>query len=219
MEQHKTLIRPGLPLDITDRDRHMKSIIYDAVDHRIIIAQTSPPLTKYNLNKEISLSFNITKGGQTVRYLVKALITDFIYNYKIASTDVIAVGLKQMTNPAPYDHKPDVRIHPPSDCNLAVEWKNRRVTIDDISAGGLQFIYRGRDLPLINQEILIKLIINGDRFNLAEEVLGITMPASHDSDLHHIRTKFTGDRRDYQRPLMKKIIEIQRSLIADGRVA
>ncbi len=219
MEQSKTPIRPGISVDIVDRSRHMKSLIYDVIDRRIIIAQASPPLTKHNLNREISLTFLIRKDGQPVRYGVQAKVTDFITDYKLSSSEVVAVGLEQQTRLDTYNLRLDFRVRPPADSNLTIEWKGRRLNIIDLSVGGFQFSYRGDDLPEMHEEFKIALIIDEYFLELPIKVLRVTAPIAHDPDLHYVGAAFIGNSRDYERHLMRKILEIQRKLLIDGKLA
>jgi hypothetical protein len=218
MEQSRTPIRPGLSIDIVDQSRHMKSLIYDVINRRIIIAQTTPPLTKHNLNRDISLTFLVRKDGQPVRYGVQAKVTDFINNYNLSSSEVTAVGLEQKTRLDIYNLRLDFRVRPPADSNLSIEWKGQRLNILDISVGGFQFSYRGEDAPEMNQEFKITVIIDEYFLELAAKVLRITAPVSHDPDLHYVGAKFMGNSRDYERHLMRKILEIQRKLLIEGKL-
>ncbi|MCK9363548.1 MAG: PilZ domain-containing protein [Syntrophales bacterium] len=218
MEKSRTAIRPGISIDVVDQDRHMKSIAYDVIDRRIIIAQTAPPLTKYNLNREITLTFILKQGGTPFRYGLQARVTDFIPNYKLASTEVVAVGLERTTNPEICNLRMDFRVHSPADSNFAIEMKGRKLSIIDVSAGGFQFSYRGDDLPRINEDFEMTLIIDGDSLRLKANVLRITTPLHHDRSLRHVCVKFVGSSREYERHLMKKIIEIQRKLLNEGKL-
>jgi hypothetical protein len=218
MEQSRTPIRPGLSIDIVDRERHMKSMIYDVTNRRIIIAQTTPPLTKYNLNREISLTFLIREDGKPVRYGVQAKVTDFVANYRLSSSEVAAVGLEQRTRLDIYNLRLDFRVRPPADSGLTIEWKGRRLNIIDISVGGFQFSYRGDNLPEIYEEVKIALIIDEYFLELTAKLLRITKPLAHDPELHYVGAKFVGSSRDYERYLMKKILEIQRKLLIEGKL-
>jgi len=218
MEQSRTPLRPGLSIDIFDHERHVKSMIYDVINRRIIIAQTFPPLAIRDLNREISLTFLVRKDGQPVRYGVKAKITDFIINYRLASSEVTAVGIEQKSRLDTYNLRLDFRVRPPKDSNLNIEWKGKRLNIIDISAGGFQFSYLGNDLPEMNEELEIALIIDEYYFKLAAKVLRVTSPVSQYWDLHYVGEKFLGNSRDYERYLMRKILEIQRKLLIEGKL-
>jgi len=208
-----------MPLDVVDQGRHMKSMIYDVINRRIIIAQTSPPLTKYSLNKEISLTFLLRKDGQPVRYGVQAKVTDFIRDYKLVSSEVMAVGLEQMVGQNVYDLRLDYRVRPPVDSNLRIECKGQRLNIIDMSVTGFQFSSRDKDEPKIGEELKISLIIDERILDLSAKILKITAPVSHDLTLHYLGAKFIGNSRDYEQYLMRKIIEIQRKLLVEGKFA
>lgn len=219
MKQTKIPVRPGMPIDVVDLDRNMKSMIYDVIDRRIIIAQTAPPLTRYNLNKLISLTFLTKKDGKPFRYGVQAKVTDFISDYKLASSEVMAVGLEQKTRQNAYDLRMDYRVRPPVDSDLLIELKGERLNIIDLSVSGFQFSSRDKDEPKIGEEFKISLIIDGHLLELPAKILKMTVPASHDPTLHYLGAKFIGNSRDYEQSLMKKIIEIQRKLLVDGKFA
>lgn len=218
MEKSKTTIRPGLSVDIVDRSGHMKSTIYDVINSRIIIAQTSPSMTKDNLNREVSLTFLTKKDGQPVRYGVQAKVTDFITDYKLTSSEVEAVGLEQKTRLDTYNLRLDFRVRPPADSNLSIEWKGRRLNVIDLSVGGFQFSYRGDDLPETHEEFKIALIIDDYFLELAAKMMRITKPVPHDPHLLYAGAAFMGKSRDYERYLMRKILDIQRKLLIDGKL-
>jgi hypothetical protein len=211
-------IRPGMLIDIIDQNRHMKSMIYDVINRRIIIAQPSPPLTKHSLNREISITFLVKKDGHPVRHEVRARVTDFITNYHLASSEVTAVGLEQKTGLGRYDLRMDYRVRPPADSNLGIARKGQRCNIIDISVGGFQFSHRGEDAPKMEEEFEIALMIDERTIKLSAKVSRITMPVSHDPDLLHVGAKFMGDSRNYERHLRRKILEIQRKLLAEGKL-
>ena len=215
----KTTIRPGMPLDIVDADRHMKSMTYDVINKRIIIAQTVPPLTKYNLNKQISLTFVVKQNGHPVRYGVQAKVTGFEADYKLASSEVMAVGLEQTSKQSVYDLRLDYRVRPPADSNLRIEYKGEYLNIIDMSAGGFQFSIRDKDEPKIGEEFDISLIIDDHSLRLAAKAMKMAMPVSHDPALHYLGAKFIGNTRYYEQYLMKKILEIQRKLMVDGKIS
>jgi hypothetical protein len=218
MEQSRTPIRPGLTLDIVDKERHMKSLIYDVINRRIIIAQTSPPLTKHYLNRELSLTFLVRKDGQPVRYGVQARVTDLIHNYRLASSEVEAVGLEQRTRLDTYNLRLDFRVRPPADSDLSIEWEGQKLNIIDISVGGFQFSYRGDDLPEIQEEFKITLVIDDYFLELGAKVLRIMSPVPHDPHLRYVGALFMGKSRDYERYLMRKVLDIQRKLLIDGKL-
>lgn len=218
MEQSRTPLRPGLSIDIVDHERHMKSMIYDVINRRIVIAQTFPPLTNHDLSREISLTFLVRKDGQLIRYGLQAKVTDFITNYRLASSEVIAVGIEQKSRLDMYNLRLDFRVRPPKDSNLNIEWRGRKLNIIDISAGGFQFSHPGDDLPEMNEELKIALIIDEYYLKLAAKVLRVSAPTSQHSDLHYVGEKFVGNSRDYERYLMRKILEIQRKLLVEGKL-
>jgi hypothetical protein len=218
MEQKRALIRPGLTLDVVDKERHMKSLIYDVAERRIIIAQTSPSLTKHSLNRVMSLTFLVRKDGQSVRYGVEARLTDFITGYRLASSEVEAVGFEQKTRVDTYNLRLDFRVRPPADSNLSVELRGQRLNIIDISVGGFQFSYRGDDLPEIQEEFKITLVIDDYFLELGAKILRVTSPVPHDPHLRYVGATFMGKSRDYERYLMRKILDIQRKLLIDGKL-
>jgi|GEM_PF-1308398 len=58
----------------------MRSIAYDVIDRRIVIAQTVPLLAKYNLNREITLNFIIKKGGNNFSLWITIHCTRFYFS-------------------------------------------------------------------------------------------------------------------------------------------
>ena len=208
-----------MPIDVVDLEKNMKSMIYDVINRRIIIAQTLPPLTRYKLNKEISITFLVRKDGKPVRYGVQAKVTDFIIDYKLASSEVMAVGLEQKTGQNTYDLRMDYRVRPNADSNLRIECNGECLNIIDMSVSGFQFSSRDKDEPKIGEEFKINLIIDGHLLELAARILKMTVPASHDPNLHYLGAKFIGNSRDYEQYLMRKIIEIQRKLMVEGKFA
>ena len=211
-------IRPGTSIHIVDQDSNMKSMVYDVIDRRIIIAQTSPPLTRRSINGEISISFVTKRSGQPIRYALRAVVTDFIAKYELASTTVLAVGLEQKTPLEVDTLRMDYRVRPPADSNISVAWKGQNLNIIDVSLGGLQFDYRGNDLPKMGEALKIILKIDDNSLELTANVIKITAPVSDELCIRYIGVKFVGSRRDYERYLTQKILEIQRGLLVDGKL-
>ncbi len=215
-KDNSVTIRPGLAAVIVAQERYMKSMIYDVADRRIIIAQTVPPLTKFSLKQRIVITFLVRTDGIFIRYGVNAEVTDILKDYQLAQATVIAIGLLQRGDVIKYDLRRDFRIRPPASSGIEIVWRKRALNIIDISLGGIKFSCRGDDFPAANMEIELTMVIDGSQIPVSAMVQGVTTPSSNDSDMHHVRVQFTTGRQVYEQPLMRKMIEIQRSLIADG---
>jgi len=218
MEQITTLIKPGLSLDIVAPGRHMRSIIYEVINRRIIIAQTHPPLTTEDLDREVSLTFLVRTDEQPLRYGIQAIVTEFIASYQLVSSEVEAVVLEQQTRVDAYNLRLEFRVRPPANSKLNIEWKGRRLNIIDISVGGFQFSYKGNDFPQMHEEFRIALIIDNAFLELTAKVLRIMSPVFMGPDLHYIGAQFIGNSRNYERHLTRKILEIQRKLLIEGKL-
>jgi hypothetical protein len=213
-----SMIRPGLAADVVDKNRHMKSMIYEVIDRRVIIAQTAPPLTKFSLKHQIILTFLVRTGGSPQRYGVNAEVMEIIMEYDLASTTVVAIGLLQKGGIEKYDLRSDFRVPLPVGSGIDVSWNRRPLHVIDLSLGGVKFSYRGDDFPAVNKEIKLAVSIDGQVLYLSAMVLGVTTPASQDPDVHHVRVMFTSSRSAYEQHFMKKMIDIQRRLIAEGKL-
>jgi hypothetical protein len=194
----------------------MKSMIYDVADRRIVIAQTAPPLTRFSLKQRIVLTFLVRTDGIFIRYGVNAEVTDILKDYQLARAAVIAIGLLQRGDVIKYDLRRDFRVRPPASSGIEIVWRRRALNIIDVSLGGIKFSCRGDDFPAANMEIMLTMAIDESQISVSAIVLGVTTPSSSAPDVHHVRAQFTTDRQAYEQPLMRKMIEIQRKLIADG---
>jgi len=97
--------------------------------------------------------------------------------------------------------------------HFAIELKGRPLSIIDISAGGFQFSFCGNDLPEIAENCAITIFIGGECLRMTANILRITTPLPIDRSLRHVSAKFFGSSREYERCLLKKIIEIQRKIL------
>jgi hypothetical protein len=210
------IMRPGLAAVIVDQERHMKSMIYDVIDRRIIIAQTVPPLTKFSLKQRVILTFLVRTDGLPSRYGINAEVTDIIKDYELVSTTVFAIGLLQKGEIEKYDLRFDFRTRPPAASGIEIVWRKKALNIIDISLGGMKFSYREDDCPAVNVEIKLTMEIDGLQIPVSAMVQRVTTPSPNDSNVHHVQVQFTAGRQMYEQPLMRKTIEIQRKLIADG---
>jgi hypothetical protein len=163
-------IRPGLTVNIIINIDYRKeivdtknSIVHDAMGKKVIIAQTDPPISRTNINKEIFVTFLEKEQGKPVRYGFPARIVDFLKDFELASQQKVqAVVLLREGRLEPYNLRMFYRLEPPGNCGIDIFVNGNKVNILDVSIGGASFSHNKVYPFRVNDEVKIILVV-GER--------------------------------------------------------
>jgi len=217
-------IRPGLRVeffyyaDYKNENIHvMRTILYDVMGKKMIMAQSSPSLLSASIKKNIVMTYLAKQEGKPVRFGFNAKILDLLNDYRIASGEAVsAIVIEQEGPPKHFNIRSSFRVRVPSSIHLNLIIGGERATLLDISIGGAMI--SGSTVKGLNQHDRIKITISFDNqvFNLEGEVLRILSPGkSSRNDLQLASLKFFNAPRYFESALGKMIFNMERQLLAD----
>ena len=122
--------------------RVMDSMVYEADGDTLVLAQTTPPLSQRVCGGEITVTYLAAEKDDPVRYGFPAAITAYIDDYRPApGSKVQALRVTRKADPAPYSIRTCYRVEPAPMSRLDLYVRDEKVTIADISLGGVRFTY------------------------------------------------------------------------------
>jgi hypothetical protein len=163
-------IVPGLNVRIvleTDRRRGdilvLDSTVYEVRGNALVLAQTEPPINSRICGGEITVTYLVEKADGATRYGFPALVKAYMDAYQPApGRQVQALLVIRKADPASHSIRTCYRVEPTPMSRLDLYVYDEKVTIADISLGGVRFSY-GRSIPL-EAGLPVKL-----RFDMAGE--------------------------------------------------
>ncbi len=220
------IVRPGSSVDVLlERDdlknsiRLLKAMIYEVAGERITISQTSPPLTKDHLGHLVSVTYLVKNEGKAARFGFAARILEFIKDYEIASGDRVAVPVLQMQGaPEPMNIRLHFRVRPKSDSGLSLSCGGKGVNLLDISLGGVGFSHGDTRSFKAGESIRLQVNVDERRFHVEARVVRVWLsePPPGSPYLQFVTAKFPTLERGLEHALSRKIMMIQRGMLADG---
>jgi hypothetical protein len=224
-----TRIRPGSSVDIVWDDdpgrtstRLLPSMVYDVDNDRMIVSQTTPPLTRSHLGMTLALTFLKREQRHIQRYGFSARFIDILPEYRLVSTEkVIALVFEIRSKPEVANLRWHFRVKPPSDSGLMLLSGEERMNVIDISLSGIRFSHKRKPLFKAGEIIPLALIVDRNRLEIDAQVLTAWQPAGIGSTagLQHVRAKFLNIFKEFEYLLGKQIFMIERRLLAKGQQA
>ena len=203
----------------TERINARNSTVYDVDGERLVLAQTEPPIKDSMLHKEITVTYLAKEKNGPVRYGFSAIITGFIDNYSLRSTQQVrALSVQKRADPAPYNIRMYYRVEPTGTSGLDMSIHAKRVGILDISLGGVKFIY-DRSLELqANSMVEVCFDIGGITCRTDATIVR-TWEGEDEGlrqDLSFAAAKFLNVTGIFEQELSRKIRDIERENLANG---
>jgi len=221
-------IRPGLGVEfiyysdyVKENIHVMRSVIYDVMDKRLILSQSSPSVFRSSIKKEILVTYLKKNQGEYGRFGFLAKIEDLIGQYKIGSGEQVpAIIIEQKNAPRPFNIRLHYRLKVPSVCDLTLCIRGEKTNLIDISIGGAKISVAAFGLLKPHSRIKLRLCFNNREFDLDSEVLRVwsTGIAEGNKDFQFASIKFLNTDRIFEHLLGKKIFTIERQLLAEGKV-
>jgi hypothetical protein len=225
---HKPKLKPGMPLDIVfvnelnqPNAHYMKAVVYDFDQNIITLSQTTPALTTRFLNRRILITFLMHIQNRVLRFGFPAQLVDLISDYSMsAGHSVEALLAKKSGEPEPTDFRMYFRVKPPSNTDLCLFMEEQKVSLLDISIGGAKFIYPKRYFFRTGESMTFKLIIGISSFNVDAVVRTVREPdmSAANKNLQYVSVEFRHDDKTMEAALGKSIMEIERSLLCEGKM-
>jgi len=227
-------MRVGSRLDIvleTDLDKDQvvtrKALVYNVQEQerRFTISQTAPPLFRRHLGERVNASYIIADGGKDRRRPVRmgflATVREYVEKYPLSSSNLVpAFVLQQEGQPAEINLRMHYRVRPTAGSDLVLLANGEKVNLIDISIGGAQFSHRRKESPLEYGSIALTLSSGGRNFKIEGQIVRISNPAQtagRAPDLEFVMVKFLRLDREVESFLGKKILMIERQLMAAGK--
>lgn len=220
-------VRPGVNIEfvfhsdyIRDDIRVMRSMVYDVIGPKVLLSEPSSGLLRSDLNRDILVTYMVSKELRKTRYGFKARIVDLGVPYETASQGrVPAVVIKQLNVPEPFDLRSFFRLRVPSSCGLELYLGGQKVTLIDISIGGAQITHAALRSLKPKERTNVSLRVDGRTYHLGAEVLRVWSPGTW-SISHHLpfgTIKFVNLGKDAEQALGRKIFMIEQKMLAEGR--
>ncbi len=223
--ENTAVAKPGLnvniifTLDIEKETADVRgAIIYDINGKDVTLSQTNPPVMEKHIGKDISVTYLIKGKNDASRYGFKGKVVNIIKDYNVSSSKTVsAILVERDTGSITYDLRMHYRVKPKSnDASIAIYLGNEKVTLMDISIGGVRFCHK-KDCPVEPGNIIkVFLFIDGHRFPLDTRVVSSWLPsnAGRQPDLEHVRLQFLNMDKKCSRLLNGKILAIQREILS-----
>jgi hypothetical protein len=215
-------IKPGMTVNIIINIDYRKevvetknSIVHDVIGNKIIIAQTDPPISRTNTNKEVFATYLEKEGGKTARYGFPAKIIEFIKEYELAAQQKAqAVVLLREGLREPYNLRMFYRLEPPSNCGIDIFVNGNKVSILDVSIGGASFSHNKIYPFKMNEEIKIILVIGEIASQIEAKVVRAWEPENEKvkKSLEFVSIQFLDMKGHIKNELGRKIRDIERGL-------
>jgi hypothetical protein len=225
---YKPELKAGMPLDIVFENEanqpnahYLKAVIYDYDKSFITISQTSPALTKHFLNRRILITFLVNIESRILRFGFSGQLMDLISHYAMASEKTAeALLIKKLSEAEPTDFRMYFRIKPPSNADLCLFLAEQKVSLLDISIGGAKFTYPKNYSFQLGETIKFKLVIRQAIFNIDATVRNVRGPdlSATNRRIQFVSVEFRHHDKKMESSLGKAIIDIERSLLAEGKM-
>ncbi len=215
-------IKPGMNINIIVSIDHMRelvdvknSMIHDVEGKRIIVAQTDPPISRTNIEKEMFVTF-LEKGQKgPSRYGFYARIIDFIKDYELKSSKKVqAIIMKQTGEIEQYNLRMFYRLEPPSDCGIEISMEGRRVNLIDISIGGAKFSHEKIHPFQPNETVKMMIEVGGNKTGIEAVVLRVWEPENEKirKTIAFASVQFLDVDAQLKNTLARKIRDIERDM-------
>ena len=215
-------IRPGLTVNIIINIDYRKeivdtknSIVHDTTGKKVIIAQTDPPISRTNINKEIFVTFLEKEQGKPVRYGFPARIVDFLKDFELASQQKVqAVVLLREGRLEPYNLRMFYRLEPPGNCGIDIFVNGNKVNILDVSIGGASFSHNKVYPFRVNDEVKIILVVGERAYQTESRVVRVWEPENErvKRSLEFVSIQFLDMDGHTKNELGRKIRDVERAL-------
>lgn len=218
-------IRPGMRVDIvvsTDFVKELtdvrRAVVYEIDKKRIVLSQSSPPLTRYYLNRGMVLTYIVAGKEGPIRVGVFCKLTDIV-PYRIASDEPVQAVVMNVKSGAELQNlRMHFRVRPRSDQNLAVYLENERANIVDISVGGAMLSHSDSRPYKVHDRIETSIVIDGERFEFVSLVLRVWRPYMDQRQrIEYVSVQFLDMDRRLNYLLGGKIFGIERENLVKGK--
>jgi hypothetical protein len=222
------LPKPGLTIHLvveidTIREKIdvRSSTIYDIAGKELVIAQPDYRLSPARIKNNVTVSYLGREKGIFVRYGFRAEIVKFLTDYQLSSSlTVPAIIIVPKSAAKPFNLRFNYRIEPPSSFPIGLSFYDHPLTIINISLRGA-LITTPRDIETtFEMGSIEKMTLTIDDQIYAIEVIikRVSLPDDFrgGKKLKYIAVQFFTRNVEMEFLLWRKIIDVQRELLAKG---
>jgi hypothetical protein len=197
------------------------STIYDILGKEFVIAQPDYRLSPARIKNKVTISYLEREKGIFVRYGFLAEIVKFITEYQLSSSlTAPAIVVVPKSTPKPYNLRFNYRIEPPSSFPINLSFYGHPVTIINISLRGA-LITIPRDIESafeVGNIEKMTMTIDDQSYDIEVIIKRLTLPDDFrgGKKLKYIAVQFFTRNVEMEFDLWRKIIDVQRELLAKG---
>ena len=217
-------IKPGVSADLifeSDETKHqvprMQTMIHSVAEKRIILSQTTPPITDTPLGQRLLVTFLETNEGITLRYGFWARLKGFKDYELTPSQRVPVLVVEGETEPKKYNLRMNFRVKPLPNKGLIVIFQDIPVSIVDISVGGVRISAQSDLIFKAHDSIKLTIGVDSTKFDVEGRVIRAwsarTAGGGYQS---YTAIQFLDNQTARESLLSKKIILMERELLASG---
>lgn len=215
-------IKPGMNINMIVSIDHLREIvdvknstIHDVEGKRMIVAQTDPPISRTNLDKEMFVTFMEKGPAGPSRYGFFARIVDFVKDYELKSSQKVqAIIMKKTGEVEEYNLRMFYRLEPPSDCGIVISMEGRKVNLIDISIGGAKFSHEKIHPFQPNETVKMMIEVAGNKTGIEAMVLRVWEPENEKirKTIAFASVQFIEIDAQLKNTLARKIRDIERDM-------
>ncbi len=142
-------ILPGLSVRIVVEPDHrrgavlvMDSTVYEVSGDTLVLAQTEPPISTRMCSGEITVTYLVEEKDGPARHGFAAAVSAYIDDYRpVPGRQAAALLVSRKAGPASYSIRTCLRVEPTVASRLDLYVRDEKVTVADVSLGGVRFSY------------------------------------------------------------------------------
>lgn len=216
-------LKPGMNTEVVWQNDEtsiriaLKTTVYDVEEHKIILAQTVPPIKPNKLGKLCMVNFVAKQRDSNVQFAFQAQVAALLADYKLnASNRVPALVLEMRTKPQVHNTRSSFRIKPLAESGISLLLQGLPVSIIDISVGGAQVNTRGQ-LSLQAQDIVKATLIIGNEKLTADCLITRAWVDNMNDKIgpqYYATLNFVNPHTRWESLLGGKILKMEREILA-----
>jgi hypothetical protein len=206
---------PGLSVRIVVEPDHRRgnilvvdSMVYEVSGDALVLAQTEPPIGSRMCSGEITVTFLVEEKEGPARYGFSGAVIAYIDGYQpVQGAQVQALLVRRKTDPASCSLRACYRVEPTAVSRLDLYVCDEKVTIADISLGGVRFSY-DKLIPLeAGVPVKLRFDVVGEDYTVDATVLRTSCGKGR---LRFAVAEFERKADRFQQALARRIYAIER---------
>jgi hypothetical protein len=217
-------IKPGMSVNLVAGVDIMKentdvrnAIIYDVDGVNITLSQTNPPLTKYHIGKEITITYLNKQNNGVWRNGFSGKVLNILKDYNLFSSNKVqAITVIRESCFKTCDLRMHYRVRPISRSGINLYVEDEKANLIDISIGGVRFC-RSKKLSVKPGKIFeITITIDEQKFSVDAKCVNVWHYSEYakQQDLEYVSVQFLNIDKKCAHLLSGKILTIQRELLS-----